>query len=151
MYIPRSILPELLTLLREYPVVTLLGPRQSGKTTLVRESLKDFAYCNLEDPETRHLAESDPRAFLAQFGGPAILDEIQRVPELLSYIQVIVDTGKQSGQFVLTGSHQLRLREAIATVVHEQTRSMVPRLREEVESVVRNAVYEAVAQELESR
>lgn len=103
MFIPRSILPELLTLLREYPVVTLLGPRQSGKTTLVRESLKDFAYCNLEVPETRELAERDPKSFLGRFRGPAILDEIQRVPLLLSYIQAVVDDEKGVGRFVLTG------------------------------------------------
>ena len=111
--IPRHIEPELRQLLAEYPVVTVLGARQSGKTTLAKELLPDWDYLNLEAPETRQLAEEDPKAFLAQFPGPVILDEIQRVPALLSYIQVIVDERQQNGQFVLTGSHQLALREAI--------------------------------------
>lgn len=111
--IPRQIAQELRQLLSEYPVVTLLGARQSGKTTLARELLSDWDYCNLEAPETRQLAVDDPKAFLAQFRGRVILDEIQRVPTLLSYIQVSVDESRQNGRFVLTGSHQLTLREAI--------------------------------------
>ena len=111
--IPRHIDQELRRLLAEYPIVTILGARQSGKTTLARQLPSDWDYCNLEAPETRQLAEDDPRAFLAQFRGRVILDEIQRVPALLSYLQVIVDERQQNGQFVLTGSHQLALREAI--------------------------------------
>jgi len=111
----RELSQELLILIKEYPVVTILGPRQSGKTTLAIETLKkqEYLYCNLESPENRHYAQTDPKAFLKQFSGPVILDEIQRVPELLSYIQVIVDLEKKNGRFVLTGSHQLLLREAI--------------------------------------
>ena len=112
--INRTLLPELKQLLSEYPVVTILGPRQAGKTTLARESLKDFEYCNLESPESRDFALNDPKAFLSQFKGKVILDEIQRVPQLLSYIQTIVDAKKMNGQFVITGSHQLALREAVA-------------------------------------
>ena len=111
--IPRHIEQELRQLITEYPVVTILGARQSGKTTLARELLDDWDYSNLEAPEIRQLAEDDPKAFLAQFPGRVILDEIQRVPALLSYIQVIVDESPQNGRFVLTGSHQLALREAI--------------------------------------
>lgn len=111
--ITRHIERELRQLLTEYPIVTILGARQSGKTTLARELPGDWDYCNLEAPEIRQLAEADPRAFLAQFPNRVILDEIQRVPALLSYIQVIVDTKQRNGQFVLTGSHQLELREAI--------------------------------------
>ena len=111
--IPRHIDQELRRLLAEYPIVTILGARQSGKTTLARNLLPEWDYCNLEAPETRQLAEDDPRAFLAQFRGRVILDEIQRVPALLSYLQVMVDERRQNGQFVLTGSHQLALREAI--------------------------------------
>jgi len=109
----RQIEAELLLLLTEYPVITILGARQSGKTTLARQLLSHWDYCNLESPETRQLAEDDPKAFLAQFKDPVILDEIQRVPALLSYIQVAVDERKKNGLFVLTGSHQLILREAI--------------------------------------
>ena len=111
--INRKILSEFLKLLKEYPIVTVLGPRQAGKTTLAQEYLKDFEYCNLENPENRDFAKSDPKAFLAQYSGKVILDEIQRVPELLSYIQAIVDAKKKNGLYVLTGSHQLALREAV--------------------------------------
>jgi predicted AAA+ superfamily ATPase len=105
---------ELSVLLSEYPVVTVLGPRQAGKTTLVRNVLPDYFYSNLEVPEVRHFAEIDPKAYLGQFSGPVIIDEVQRVPELLSYIQAIVDEGRGNGRFVLTGSHQLELHEAVS-------------------------------------
>ena len=111
--IKRSIIKELTTLLSEYPVVTILGPRQAGKTTLAKTELADYAYSNLEIPEVRQYAEEDPKAYLAQFKDNVILDEIQRAPHLLSYIQAEVDQQKRNGQFVLTGSHQLALREAI--------------------------------------
>jgi predicted AAA+ superfamily ATPase len=110
----RHLESELDILLKEYPVVTILGPRQAGKTTLCRERLCGYDYSNLENPEVREWAQQDPKAFLSQFTGQVIIDEIQRVPELLSYIQVIVDDSKQTGQFVLTGSHQLKLREAVS-------------------------------------
>jgi len=112
--INRHIAQELKRLLKEYPVVTILGPRQAGKTTLARGVLDGYEYCNLEAPEIRQFAIDDPKAFLAQFRGEVILDEIQRVPELLSYIQTITDEKNRNGQFVLTGSHQLALREAIS-------------------------------------
>ena len=111
--IPRQLKNELLLQLSEYPIVTVIGPRQAGKTTLVRASLPDYDYVSLENPETRHLALEDPKAFLHQHPGKVIFDEIQRTPELLSYLQEIVDQQGQNGQFVLTGSHQLQLREAI--------------------------------------
>lgn len=113
MIISRDIQGEFLRLLTEYPVVTVLGPRQAGKTTLARHCLPDYAYSNLEIPEVREWATQDPKSYLAQFSGPAILDEIQRVPHLLSYIQALVDLENRPGRFVLTGSHQLQLREAI--------------------------------------
>ncbi|MFZ9937554.1 MAG: ATP-binding protein [Luteolibacter sp.] len=111
--IERAIISELLILLGEYPVVTILGPRQAGKTTLAREGLKGFAYSNLESPEVRELARADPKAYLAQFPGECIIDEIQHVPELLGYIQVLVDEERRNGRFILTGSHQLEVRQAI--------------------------------------
>lgn len=94
--------------------MTILGPRQAGKTTLARQLLSDYAYVNLEHPETRAFAQDDPKAFLAQYSGRVIFDEIQRLPELLSYLQVVVDNERENGRYVLTGSHQLALREAIA-------------------------------------
>lgn len=114
MFIRRAIGAELQQLLKEYPVVTILGPRQAGKTTLAKESLKEYNYANLEDLETREIAQEDPKAFLARHGDRVVVDEVQRVPELLSHIQVRVDELKGNGQYVLTGSHQLSLREAIS-------------------------------------
>ena len=113
MMIPRLLQSELLTQLTEFPIVTVLGPRQAGKTTLARETLPDFEYVSLEDPDTLAIATEDPRAFLARLGDRVVLDEIQRAPHLLSYLQGIVDEGGGNGRFVLTGSHQLELREAI--------------------------------------
>jgi len=108
----RTITKELLTQLREYPVVTVIGPRQAGKTTLVRNVLPDYSYVSLEDPENRQLANDDPKAFLKR-SGKTIFDEVQRTPHLLSYLQGIVDEEGTNGRFVLTGSHQLELRAAI--------------------------------------
>jgi len=112
--IPRHLRLELQTQLSEYPIVTIVGPRQSGKTTLVRAELPNYAYVNLENPEVRQFATEDPKAFLKQYPAHTIFDEIQRAPHLLSYLQEIVDQDKVNGQFVLTGSHQLLLREAVS-------------------------------------
>jgi len=118
--IKREITKECVQLLREYPVVTILGPRQAGKTTLAR-SFSEYEYSNLELPENRDFAVNDPKAFLKQFTKKVILDEIQRVPELLSYIQVSVDETNLNGQFILTGSHQLALKESIAQSLSGRT------------------------------
>lgn len=109
----REITPELQQLAKQYPVVTVTGPRQSGKTTLVQHTFPKKPYVNLEAIDIQELIKNDPRAFLAQYPEGAILDEIQCVPELLSYIQIIVDERKLKGMFILTGSHQLQLYEAI--------------------------------------
>lgn len=114
MLVKREIQPDLESLMQEYPVVTITGPRQSGKTTLAQITYPDFEYCNLEDPETRNLAATDANAFFSGYSTPLIIDEIQRVPELLSYIQTIVDKEKQNGMFLITGSHQLSLDQAIS-------------------------------------
>lgn len=109
----RDIQKELLLLAQSYPIVTIIGPRQSGKTTLTQLTFPAKPYVNLEAPDTRERVMADPRGFLKQYPQGAILDEIQRVPELLSYIQVFVDQTEEKGLFILTGSHQLRLHEAI--------------------------------------
>src|SRR5208282_1974929 len=88
-----------------FPAVSVIGPRQSGKTTLVRSVFPDKPYVLLEDPDTRAFAQEDPRSFLAQFERTgAIIDEAQRVPELFSYLQGILDTHNKPGHFILTGS-----------------------------------------------
>lgn len=115
MLIPRQLQPVLLSRAKQYPVVTITGPRQSGKATLCQQAFPDKPYTNLERPDLRDFARSDPRGFLAQFDDRgAVIDEIQRVPELLSWIQVEVDEKKQMGQFILTGSHQFDLSREIS-------------------------------------
>lgn len=110
----RQMSKELRSMSKQYPVVTVTGPRQSGKTTLVREVFSEKPYANLESLHTGELAESDPIGFLDRFPEGAILDEIQRCPKLLSEIQVRVDESGIKGMFILTGSHQVGLRGAIA-------------------------------------
>lgn len=110
----RELETELKDLAKGYPVITVIGPRQSGKTTIVQHAFPEKMYANLEYPDIRALAFKDPRGFLDQFPNGAILDEIQRVPQLLSYIQPLVDKKDQKGMFILTGSHQLELQEAIS-------------------------------------
>ena len=112
--IKRDIEPVVLKAARDFPVVTLIGPRQSGKTTLVKAIFPNHTYCNLENPETRALAQNDPKSFFAQFLAPLVIDEVQRVPELLSWIQVFSDESGKNGEYILTGSHQLRLHEAVS-------------------------------------
>ena len=111
--IKREITPHLTRLFEQYPFVTITGPRQSGKTTLCRSAFPNLAYANLEAPDQRQFAESDPRGFLAQLGEGAIIDEIQHVPDLLSYLQVLADERRQNSLFVLTGSEQFQLSNAI--------------------------------------
>lgn len=113
--VPRDLSAEIGISAREYPVVTVIGPRQSGKTTLVRELFPGHAYANLEDPQIRTLAENDPKTLLGRFPAPVVFDEIQRVPDLLSHIQVLVDERPEAkGQWILTGSNQLKLRESVS-------------------------------------
>jgi len=112
--IAREIVDELKRAAAEYPVVTLLGPRQSGKTTLARMTFPDKPWVSLEDPDVRMAAEADPRGFLGQYPDGAILDEVQRLPTLLSYLQGVVDRKGGKGRFILTGSHQPRLHEAVS-------------------------------------
>lgn len=112
--IEREIASKLKHLAATFPVVTIEGPRQSGKTTLAKMVFPDYAYANLEDGATRRLAERDPQSFFDKFPSPAIIDEIQRVPDLLGAIQSEVDRRGGNGLFVLTGSHQPRLREGVA-------------------------------------
>ena len=112
--IPREIEKELLRLAKGYPVITLTGPRQSGKTTLARKVFPNKKYISLEDLDTRELAKEDPRSFLKEFPQGGIFDEIQHVPEILSYIQTDVDKTKIMGRYIWTGSAQLELLENIS-------------------------------------
>ncbi|MCC5842799.1 MAG: ATP-binding protein [Verrucomicrobia bacterium] len=111
-FIPRKMAEVIQSSARQYPVVTVVGPRQSGKTTLVRNCFPDKPYVTLEAPDIRAFAREDPRGFLARYPDGAILDEFQRVPDLLSYLQGLVDEDNRAGRFILTGSqHFLMMRD----------------------------------------
>ena len=110
--IPREITPKVLELSQKFPVITITGPRQSGKTTLIKNIFPDYRYFNLENPIERNFALEDPQNFLAQ-GKKLIIDEIQRVPELFSYIQVMVDEDEDL-RFIISGSQNFTLNEKIS-------------------------------------
>ncbi len=112
--IKRKISDDFTACLGEYPVVTVFGPRQSGKTTLVKACCPDFNYVSMEDKETRETASDDYKSFFANHPPPLIIDEVQRLPEITSAVQTIVDSKRDlCGQFVLTGSQQTQLAEAV--------------------------------------
>jgi hypothetical protein len=108
--IQRRIQPTIVELAGSFPVVTVTGPRQSGKTTLCQMAFPNLRYVSLEDPDERRFALDDPRGFLAELTDGAILDEVQRAPELVSYLQGMVDDDPRPGRFVLTGSVNLAVR-----------------------------------------
>jgi len=113
--IKRTLAKKLKEAPAQFPVVTVTGPRQSGKTTLVRDVFKNYEYVSLELPDQRDFAREDPRGFLDQFDGPVILDEVQRAPDLFSYIQVLVDEHRDwTGRFILTGSHNFLLLASVS-------------------------------------
>lgn len=111
--VARTIQPLFEKLARQYPVVTLTGPRQSGKTTLARMVFPGKPYVTLEDPDVRRFALEDPRGFFAGYPDGAIFDEIQRAPELTSYIQGLVDQDPRAGRYILTGSQQFELMRGV--------------------------------------
>lgn len=112
--IPREAAKTIVRLSKGFPVITLTGPRQSGKTTLARAVFADKPYLSLEDPDVRQMAFDDPRAFLGRLPDGAVLDEIQRTPELLSYLQTQIDADGRMGLFLLTGSQQFGLMSGIS-------------------------------------
>lgn len=114
MKIKRDMAEQVLQAAAQLPIVTVVGPRQAGKTTLVRETFPEKAYRTLEDPDVRAFAADDPRGFLAGLAEGAILDEIQRSPELLSYLQGMVDEDPRPGRFILTGSQHFLLMQNVS-------------------------------------
>ena len=112
--IPRKLESELRLLIKEFPIVAIMGPRQSGKTTLSRHLFKDYKYISLEDPDIRAIATDDPKGFLHNLGQRFILDEIQHVPELFSYLQKIADEKRVMGEIIITGSQNYLLSAKIS-------------------------------------
>jgi predicted AAA+ superfamily ATPase len=110
----RNLEPIIQQYAHEYPVVAIVGPRQSGKTTLAKKLFPKHAYLSLENLDLRQQAENDPRGFLADHDGPLILDEVQRTPGLFSYLQEIVDSKPRPAHYILTGSQQFMLMEKIS-------------------------------------
>ena len=114
MYIKRNAERLLKKFAKQYPVVTITGPRQSGKTTICKKTFPNKKYVSLENIDDRDFAIKDPRGFLTEYSGGVVIDEVQRVPELLSYIQGIVDKNQIKGEFILTGSSQFELSRTIS-------------------------------------
>ena len=111
--IKRELQHKLQEMVKKYPVVTLTGPRQSGKSTLLKSTFPDYSYVTVEDPDMRLFASEDPRGFLTTYPDKTIIDEIQRVPELFSYIQSHVDKENKEGMYLLAGSHNFLLMQHI--------------------------------------
>lgn len=124
-YWRRTLGDTLLESAAHYPVVTVTGPRQSGKTTLCKETFPDHAYVSLEPLDTRAFAQEDPRGFLSQFAGGTILDEAQRVPQLFSYLQEEVDRDGRTGRFIVCGSENLNLSDAVNQSLAGRTAMLV--------------------------
>ena len=114
MYITREIEEQVRKLAGCYPIVTVTGPRQSGKTTLIRHLFPDHSYFNLETRDVRDMIMEDPKSFVVRERGPMILDEVQKLPQILEYIQVEADRNPEKGRFILTGSHQPELEQAVS-------------------------------------
>ncbi len=111
--IPRLMQPKLKELAGKFPVVTVTGPRQSGKSTLAKMAFPDYRYVSLEDPDQRDFATNDPRGFLSTYDKEVIIDEAQRVPALFNYLQGQVDSADETGQYILTGSQNFLLMKGI--------------------------------------
>lgn len=114
MIIPRHLARHLQELSRYFPILSLTGPRQAGKTTLLKELYPNHRYVSLEDPDQQLRATEDPRSFLKHYDYNVIFDEAQRAPELFSYLQTIVDEDKQPGRYILSGSQNFLLRQNIS-------------------------------------
>ena len=111
--INRTIVQQIELIKDKYPIIAVTGPRQSGKTTMLKNTFKNYKYVSLEDPDIREFAERDPRGFLNQFSEQVIFDEIQRVPHLFSYLQNIVDNSGKMAQFIISGSQNFHLMQSI--------------------------------------
>lgn len=112
--IERLIKGRLLELAGKHPIVSVTGPRQSGKTTLVRDAFPDYEYLSFENPDVHRSFDEDPKSFLLRYDSQVIFDEAQRVPNLFSYLQGVVDESGAAGRFILTGSQNFLLMDAVS-------------------------------------
>ncbi len=144
--IPRILESKIKDAAAHYPVVSLTGPRQSGKTTLCRKLFPQKPYLSFETPDVRELAVHDPRGFLACYPEGAVLDEVQRVPEILSYLQGIIDERKQNGSFVLSGSQNLLLLRSIQQSLAGRTAvlKLLPFSVEEIRSLLQKRTSDEI-------
>jgi uncharacterized protein len=111
--IARALTKSIKRLIKQYPVISLTGPRQSGKTTLLKTFFPEYTYVSLENPDNLNFALSDPRGFLSRYSNKCIFDEAQRAPQLFSYLQQVVDDAHETGMFILSGSQNFLLMERI--------------------------------------
>lgn len=119
--IERALKSKLVEMSKVYPVVTLTGPRQSGKSTLLKHTFPEYEYVSLEDIDMRHFATDDPRGFLSTYPDKTIIDEVQQVPALFSYLQTHIDKHDRSGMYLLAGSHNFLLMENITQTLAGRT------------------------------
>ncbi|MDR1226679.1 MAG: ATP-binding protein [Prevotellaceae bacterium] len=122
--IRREIANKLLEMATKYPILTLTGPRQSGKSTLLKKVFPEYEYVSLEDPDMRMFAQEDPRQFLANYPNKAFIDEVQRVPSLFSYLQTHVDNSGKEGMYLLAGSQNFLLMQSITQSLAGRTAVM---------------------------
>ena len=125
----REIEKPLLSAIKQYRCLTIIGPRQSGKTTLCKKLFPEFAYFSFEDPETRERFEFDPKGFFRNIKNHTVFDEVQKIPEILSYLQAILDDKKDPRKFLLTGSNNLKISESVSQSLAGRTRifELLPR------------------------
>jgi predicted AAA+ superfamily ATPase len=113
MNIQRTLVEPIKIMMEKYPIVAVTGPRQSGKTTLLKTMFPDYTYVSLEKPDVREFATNDPNGFFQKYSTKVIFDEAQRVPSLFSYLQTIVDDSGIMGQFILSGSQNFQLSHKV--------------------------------------
>lgn len=146
--IERALKTRLLAMSSKYPVVTLTGPRQSGKSTLLKSLFADYQYVSLEDPDMRLLVQNDPRNFIKTYNDKTIIDEVQRTPELFSYLQTHIDKHNKEGMYLLAGSHNFLLMQSIGQSLAGRTAilKLLPFSHHEMKSsgILPNSVNEEI-------
>ena len=128
---------------REYPVITIVGPRQSGKTTLAKKMFPKLPYYSFENPDLTAEIKEDPKGFLNSLTRGAVLDEFQRIPEITSYLQQIVDNNPSTGMYILTGSRSLEIMDKVSQSLagRSATVELLPFSYQELENSILKQSY----------